>query len=205
MNSFFTFFYNIADWITKFFLLNVYWLFFTLIGGIILGFFPSTLAMFSIVRQWIKGNTDIKLFNTFLKYFRNDFIKGNLLGLFIMTIIIIIIFDFSYILKNINELPNWLIIPFFSFNILFLLFLLYIFPTYVHFEIKLRQVIKNALLIMLISPVNSFLIIISLSSIFIIFYFFPPVAFIFGGSTCAFIIMYFSNHSFKKINKKTYN
>ncbi|MEC0304686.1 DUF624 domain-containing protein, partial [Terribacillus saccharophilus] len=54
--------YQLFEWITRFAYLNVLWILFTIAGGFIFGFFPSTIAMFTIIRDWLKGESGSALF-----------------------------------------------------------------------------------------------------------------------------------------------
>ncbi|WP_138419071.1 YesL family protein [Aquibacillus sediminis] len=194
--------YNILEWINRFAYINLLWILFTILGAGILGFYPSTTAMFSIVRTWLQGNKDVPVFKTFSNYFKRDFFKSNLLGLFITFIIVLLAIDIFYIQVNIDQQLTWTYIPLFAFMLFFILFLFYIFPTFVHYDVKLTQIIKNAFLIMLISPIQSFFIILSLGSIYFVMRALPALFFIFGGSTYAFITMWLAMHTFNRVAKK---
>lgn len=202
MNSTNNFIYKVTEWITRFAYLNLLWVTFTLIGGVLFGFFPATIAMFAVTRQWLKGNTDTPIFNSFWAYYRKDFSKSNLLGSFIAIVAIIVIADILYIQSNNNNFLTWTYIPLFAFMLIFAMLLFYIFPTFVHYELKVGQVIKNATLIMLINPVNTFLIILCLVPLFFIMKTLPALLFIFGGSSYAFITMWISLQAFNRAEIK---
>ena len=202
MNSTNNFIYHVSEWITRFAYLNLLWLSFTVVGGVLFGFFPATIAMFAVTRQWLKGNTDKPILQSFWQYYRKDFLKSNLLGLFIVIIAIIIIADILYIKANNNEFLTWTYIPLFAFMLLFTMLLFYIFPTFVHYELKVGQVIKNATLIMLINPINTFLILLCLVPLFFIMKTLPALLFIFGGSSYAFITMWISLQAFNRAEIK---
>jgi uncharacterized membrane protein YesL len=197
--------YSIMEWITRFAYINILWILFSLVGGIILGFFPSTIAMFAIVRDWLRGNTDLPIFKTFWRYFKKEFWKSNRLGLVIMAIVLLIGIDIWYIQINLSDLFIWTSIPLFAFMLLFLIFLFYIFPSFVHYDLKIVQLIKNALLIMLINPLQTFLIVLCLGSLYFVMNFLPALAFIFGGSSYAFITMWVCLHAFNKVQRKQEN
>lgn len=205
MNSTNNFIYHVTEWITRFAYLNLLWLSFTVVGGVLFGFFPATIAMFAVTRQWLKGNTDKPILQSFWQYYRKDFLKSNLLGLFIVIIAIIIIADILYIKANNNEFLTWTYIPLFAFMLLFTMLLFYIFPTFVHYELKVGQVIKNATLIMLINPINTLLIFLCLVPLFFIMKTFPALLFIFGGSSYAFITMWISLQAFSRAQIKNDN
>lgn len=192
--------YNILEWITKFAYVNLLWFIFTLVGGVILGFYPATIAMFSMVRDWLRGKSDLPVLKNFWSYYKLDFLKSNLLGVFINVLLIFIAADIFYI--TLNEQLAWTHIPLFAFILIVVLFLLFIFPSFAHYDLKVIPLIKNTFLIMIISPVHSFLMIICLISVYFIMQAVPALFFIFGGSTYAFITTWLSLHAFDKIHKK---
>ena len=202
MNATSSFIYNVVEWITRFAYLNLLWIIFTLLGGVIFGFFPSTISMFAIVREWLKGETDKPLFSTFWKYYREEFLKSNLLGIIVTLIVAIIALDILYIQSTNNDLLTWTYLPLFAFMLLFIMFLFYLFPSFVHFNLKLGQVFKNSFFIMLINPITTLLIFLSLLPFFYIISLLPAIGFIFGGSVYAFISMRFSLHAFQKVSEK---
>jgi uncharacterized membrane protein YesL len=193
--------YRIFEWITRFAYMNLLWILFTLAGGILFGFFPSTLAMFAITRDWLRGKTDTPLFPSFLSYYKKDFWKGNRLGLIIIIIGFLASFNLWFTQAGF-EVLTWAHVPSLAFLMLFLLFLLYLFPVFVHYDLKVGQLIKQALLIMLVNPIHTILIVLCLASLFFIMQLLPALAFIFGGSTSAFIIMWLCLHAFNKIQRK---
>ena len=172
---------------------------------VLFGFFPATIAMFAITREWLRGKPEKPIFKSFWEYYRKDFLKSNLLGLFIVIVGSIIAADIIYIQSNNNESLTWTYIPLFAFMLVFIMLLFYIFPTFVHYDIKVGQVIKNALLIMLINPINTFLIFLCLVPLFFIMKTLPALAFIFGGSSYAFITMWISLQAFNKAKTKSDN
>ncbi|WP_411748251.1 YesL family protein [Psychrobacillus psychrotolerans] len=202
MNAISSFIYNALEWITRLAYLNLLWIFFTLLGGVIFGFFPSTTSMFAIVREWLKGETEIPLFSTFWKHFKEEFMKSNLLGVLVTLIIVIIGLDIIYIQSTNSDLLTWTYLPLFAFMLLFIMFLFYLFPSFVHFNLKLGQVIKNSFFIMLINPITTLLIFLCLLPFFYLISLLPAIGIIFGGSVYAFISMRFSLHAFQKVSDK---
>ncbi|MFT4413950.1 YesL family protein [Fredinandcohnia humi] len=201
MNSISSTIYSLLEWITRFAFIQLLWILFTLAGGIILGFFPSTIAMFAIVRSWIRGNSDIPIFTSFVNFYKSEFIKSNKLGIVIMVVVAFVGLDLYYIQQNANTYLSWTSIPLFAFMALFVLFLFYLFPAFVHYDLNNISIFKNAFLIMLINPINTFFIVFSLASLFAIMCLFPALAFIFGASSYAFITMWFSLYAFNKAHK----
>ncbi|GAB3058964.1 YesL family protein [Virgibacillus ainsalahensis] len=202
MNSLANGLYTILEWIMKFAYINVLWVLFTLAGGVIFGIFPSTIAMFSIIRKWLTVNPDIPVFKTFWEYFKQEFLKSNRLGIVIIFISLLVGLDIYYIQSSSNDMLTWTYIPLFAFILLFIFFLFYLFPVFVHYDLKVRHIMKHAFLIMLISPVHLLLMILCLASLYFVMYLLPATAVIFGGSAYAFITMWLSLHAFNRIQQK---
>ncbi|WP_421102885.1 DUF624 domain-containing protein [Sporosarcina psychrophila] len=61
MNPTSGFTYNVFEWITRLAYIYLLWILFSLAGGMISGFFPATIAMFAISREWLKGISEIPI------------------------------------------------------------------------------------------------------------------------------------------------
>ncbi|RTR36175.1 DUF624 domain-containing protein [Robertmurraya yapensis] len=202
MNKMSSVIYNILNWITRFAYLQLVWVLFTLVGGFLFGIFPATVAMYAIIRAWLRGDTEIAIFQSFWKFYKNDFLKSNSLGVFLLLVGAIIGLDLYYIQQTSDTLLSWTSAPLFAFMILFLLFVFYLFPAFVHYDLNNFSIMKNAFFIMLIHPLHSLLMLLGLASIAIIMYIIPALAFIFGASTVSFITMWLSLHAFHHVSKK---
>ncbi|PYZ96482.1 hypothetical protein CR205_12235 [Alteribacter lacisalsi] len=194
--------YSMAEWITRFAYINVLWMLFTLAGAVLFGLFPATIALFSIIRQWLKGETDLPVFRTFWKYYKTDFLKSNQLGIVIYLLSSIFIFNLFFLHASIGELFTWTSAPLLAGLLLFLLILSYLFPAYVHFDLPLFKTAKNAFLTMLVSPGHTLLMVISLGAFYVLVSVIPALGFIFGVSFSAFIMMRFAHHAFNRIQEK---
>ncbi|WP_053218506.1 YesL family protein [Virgibacillus senegalensis] len=192
--------YNILEWITRFAYINLLWIFFTLVGGVLFGLFPATTAMFALIRQWLLGRSSLPVTTTFLSYYKKDFWKSNLLGLWIGLIVVLIFIDIQFIQST--EL-KWTYVPLFSFMLLVLFYFFYLFPVFVHFELKIGGLLRHTFLIMLVNPVTTFFIVVCLTCMFILMRYLPALFFIFGGSVYAFITMWMSMHAFRKLAAKS--
>lgn len=186
----------------RFAYVNLLWFVFTLAGGVVLGLFPSTTALHSVTRQWLLGKSDIPVFQTFWKYYRQEFWKSNRLGIAVIIIVAIAAIDIWYIQSNAMDQFTWISIPLFAYMLLSVFFLFFIFPVFAHYELPVLRQVKNAFLIMLISPLHIGLIVICFASLYFVVQAFPAVLFIFGASLYAFITMWISLHRFQRIQGK---
>ncbi len=193
--------YKIMEWITRFAYIQLMWILFTLAGLVVFGLFPATTAAFSVIRRWLLGETDIPIFNTFWEYYKTEFLKSNRLGFFISIGIFFILFNLYFVDATTLDNLSILHIMLFSVVLFYLIFMFYLFPSFVHFEGGIFKVMKNALLFMLISPVHTLFMVVSIASLLVIFYTVPALAFIFGISTYTFITTWIGMKAFNRINK----
>src|SRR5690625_661752 len=143
VNSFF-------DWVTRVALLNVLWIVFTLLGAVILGSFPATAATFTITRKWVSGETDIPVVKTFWECYKKDFVQSNLLGYILSVIAYVLYLDFVFLTVSPSKAVYFLTIPFILIAFIFALAVLYVFPIFVYFDMKLFQVLRSAFVIMIL-------------------------------------------------------
>lgn len=68
--------YGACEAIMKIAWLNTLWVLFTLGGGVVFGWAPSTAAMFTVVRKWLLGRTDAPVFKTFYQTYKKEFFKN---------------------------------------------------------------------------------------------------------------------------------
>ncbi|WP_235864133.1 YesL family protein [Sutcliffiella halmapala] len=196
------FLYRSCEWIMRFAFLNLLWIVFTLLGFIIGGFFPSTIAMFTIIRKWIIGHSDLPVLHTFWTTYKKEWLKSNLLGVLLLAASSIIYLEYTVINNSTHSFLQLSKYPFFLLVILFTFLLLYSIPVYVHYNITILQVFKNSVLIMLINPLNNIVMILGLVLVYYIGQILPALPILFGGSVSAFIIMWTCIQSFKHIERK---
>ena len=193
---------RISDWILKLAYLNALFIAFSFLGCLIGGVFPATTAMLTVIRKWLMGDTEIPVFSTFWVSYKKDFLRSNLLG-YILTFIGFTIFMYYLLLnQTVSEVVVWLRYPLFIVTIIYIVFLLYVFPVFVHYEMKVPQILKTTFLIMSISPLSTIMMI----AAGIILYFtmsnFPGLIPLFGGSLIGFIVMWSSYLAFSHLKRK---
>jgi len=199
-----SFIYRICEWIMKLAFVNLLWISFSMLGFIFLGFFPSTIAMFFIIRKWIIGQRDIPILKTFWDTYKNEWIKSNVFGVLLIGIFSLLVIDFSIVNSSSNQILflQWSKYPLLLIMILLSLWLLYAIPSYVHYNVSLPMVLKNAFLIMLINPYYNVVMLLCFVLLFLLFKFSPPIILFFGGSVSAFIIMWACFQSFLQVDRK---
>ncbi|TXC90608.1 DUF624 domain-containing protein [Metabacillus litoralis] len=194
---------RICDWISKFAYINLLWIFFTLIGFIIFGIAPSTVALFSIVRKWIMGEHNISIFSSFWNVYKSEFKKANILWGTLLCIIGFMYIDLVLINSMQGILHYIFLTCFVIMTFIFSIVLIYIFPVYVHLEGSILQYYKSAILLGTSFPFRTFTMILAVVTGILIGLIFPGVALLFFGSGVAFVLMYLSYSIFASMNLST--
>ncbi|MFC0272771.1 YesL family protein [Metabacillus herbersteinensis] len=192
---------RIGEWAFNLFLLNILWLFFSLLGLFVLGIFPATVALFAVIRKLIMSTENVSMFKLFWNTFKVEFFKSNLLGFIFLVIGFVLYIDLRVLQQlETNFFNLCLTIITYIVGFLYLLTLLHVFPIFVHFNLKTREYIKYAFVLSIGRPIQSLLMIIALGIMIILLIKVPGLIPIFGISLTSFIIMKISFISFPKVN-----
>jgi uncharacterized membrane protein YesL len=181
--------------------INILWIFFTLVGLGIFGLFPSTTAMFGVVRKLIRNEVGVKIFPTFWTLFRQDFVKANGLGLILAAIAYFLYFDFTFIQLNNGRFD--FLLPVIGFVLISCIAIsLFLFPVYAHFNLKFLHYIKQAFLIAISSPLEVLAIAMIAGATYFLVSLFPGAIPLFSGSVFAYFATIISNRAFRRIESK---
>lgn len=195
--------FAITEWITRLAYINILWLGFTLLGLIVFGLFPATIAMFTITRKWIMGDTDLPVFTTFWQAYKQEFLKSNLFGLIFYFIGFVFFINTTFLLTvDAGSFFNSIKIPLYVAMIALALIMVYVIPTYVHYDLKFLQIWKNAFLIMLIHPLHNIAIVVGSVVVVYLMLRFPATLVFFCASVPTFIIMGICYQAFKRVAMK---
>lgn len=197
-----SYFYRGSEWIWRLCYINLLWLGTTFIGLIFFGIIPATVAMFTIFRKWFMGETDIPIFRTFVSSLKKDFIKVNIIAVLFAVLGYILYFNYHYLgfiegTQHTVLALGWYVGVFF-----YSITLVFVFPVYVHFEMKLLQYIKTAFIIGIVNPLAVISLVIGLGLAFYLFYLLPGLIPFFGSSIVGFLIMWAAYLSFERIERK---
>lgn len=202
MNGFMGGIYKAAEWIMRLAIVNLLWLGFTFAGLIVGGLFPATQAAFAICRQWIRGETDIPLFKTFLSYFKKDYWKVQRLGWILALIGFVLVVDVMFIYNHTNPYVTMLAMPILLLCLLYILTAVYAFTLFVHYEMPIFRLLKHAVLHVLVRPFLSIGMLITSFAVSILMLRFPGVLPFFGVSVPVFLLMWFSHTGFVRNEEK---
>jgi len=180
---------------TDFFLLNLMWLVACLP---VVTIFPSTAAMFGVVRDWVRKKEG-SLTRTFVARFRENFGQSLLIGVIWTVFGVALLLDFLVA----NQLSYWpgvvmksvlvLASSVYAFGSVFL------FPVMVHYDTDWKTVIKNSLLLSigrLPTTVVCLVIVVVTAGLTVVF----PFLVIITGSVTAYFVYRLCDREFRKID-----
>jgi len=138
---------KIMKWIMRIALLNFLWIIYSLLGLIVVGIFPSTIAALGVARQWLIKDKEIKVWKVYKNIYKEEFIQSNIAG-WILTFVGFVLY-MNYQVMKAWQGELFFIIPFAFLLVLFLYFLLvlWIFPLMVHYNAKLSNLFKSAFIV----------------------------------------------------------
>ncbi|WP_245780723.1 YesL family protein [Gracilibacillus orientalis] len=191
--------YYFAEFVLRVVYLNMLAITFSLLGLIFFGLFPAMTATFYIVRKWLTGYSDIKITKNFYTVFKQEFFKSNGVG-WLLTLIGLLLYINLTIADVINHsLVQLSYFPILTIFVLFLFLCLFIIPIYIHFRSSFFSVLKHAFLLLFISPLNTVLMLITVSMFCMMMKTIPGFIPVCGLSGFVLIVMHFSLKTFEKV------
>jgi uncharacterized membrane protein YesL len=180
---------------TDFFLLNLMWLVACLP---VVTIFPSTAAMFGVVRDWVHGKEG-SLTRTFIARFRENFGQSLLVGVIWTVFGVALFLDFlvasklSFGAEVVLKALLVLVSALYAFGSIFL------FPVMVHYEADWKTMIRNSLLISigrLPTTVMSLVLLAVMVGLTVV----VPFLVIITGSITAYFVYRLCDREFRKID-----
>ncbi|MCJ7840849.1 DUF624 domain-containing protein [Lederbergia sp. NSJ-179] len=201
-NKLFGRFYQFGETVLLLLYVNALWVCFTLLGLIIFGFGPSTVAMYTIFRHWAMGRDDLPVFQTFWNTFKKEFFKANALGIILLLIAYMLYVNLNFLALDgewISAFSHYILL--FA-TVIFGVMLIYIFPMYVHYENKLFIYFKNAILMALYQPFRTLYAIAACLTLSYLFFVLPVFIFLMGASLTSFVLMWIAYRTFMRLEYK---
>jgi uncharacterized membrane protein YesL len=178
------------------------WIACTLLGGVLFGITPSTVALYTVARKTALGEEDIPVFSTFWRTYKAEFIKANMLGGFLIVLGLVWYIDLRFFGNFEGSVYSVLNMVMILVGIFYILLLFYIFPVYVHYEMKFFNYIKYTVAFGFLHPLNFIAMIITVLSTYQFLIFFQGFIPLFGFSLIAQLNMWLAYQSFKKVADK---
>ncbi|WP_226581321.1 YesL family protein [Halobacillus litoralis] len=201
--------YAVSEWIAKFSLANLQWALFNLPVALILlsllnssdnkelwyllpplvvllplVFFPATTALFAKAREWVRKDHQETPDRTYLSYYKENYKASLVTGIILTTFWVLLAADLYYFSRTNSLFMN----VFFILGILLFVYTINCFSVMVHFDMKVKSLLKQALTTTFVSPVLFLTVAISAGFILAVsLYIFPLILPIFTGSIIAFL------------------
>lgn len=185
-----------CDWVTRCFYINLLWILFTLLGLIIFGFAPATVALFSVARRLVSGEQDVHLFKYFKATFKESFFRANLLGFILYAIGWLLFVDLRYF-HSFHTLYTSML----GLLLIYILLLLYIFPVFVSFKMTTFQYIKYALIISISSPFRTLALLVGSILLLYLCLRYQGLFYLFGAGALSLFLMRGTHESIRKIEQ----
>lgn len=197
--------YRLSEWMMRLAYVNILWILFTLAGGLLLGIGPATAGMFTVIRKMIMGAEEIAVFKVFRETFRKEFKRSNLLFLIITSTGILLYYDFRFF--QMQEGLVFTLLSYFTLGLflVYFLILLFIFPLFVHYQMKVLHYFRSASVFVIMQPIITILMAFGCYLVYKFLLFLPGLIPFFGGSLFSFLLMKLAYLSFRKVENRTHN
>jgi len=140
----------VCEWIWRVILANLCWFAFTILGLGVFGFFPASVALFTIVRKWMKKDTDFPVLKTFKQVYFKEWKRSNGIGLVFYSIGLFLFIDIRIAEQFMSGVfASFLLVILYVLVFVLLIAVGYFFATYVHYELSTKGYIKQSFLLTL--------------------------------------------------------
>ncbi|MFO3716407.1 YesL family protein [Anaerococcus cruorum] len=191
---------KIGNFLGDMFILQAYFICYSLRGGIILGVFPSFMAVIDILSIKFYKEDDEVLSYLFKKSYKENFKKSNQVGWVLLLSGALLIFDY-YINKNyINNKAVGLILLILL--IIYIILASHVPITLLRFDLSFKNYFKQAMLIALSSPFELISVILSELLIEQVLVRLPILILFLGAPLVAMPFAWFTYRSVEKIKEK---
>lgn len=202
--GFIGFIYTLMEWITRIAYINILWVFFSLLGLLIFGIAPATLAMFTVTKKFIIDKIpDVRIFSTFWTEFKSNFLRANGLVWPLLLVAYILYIDFQYLPKFPGILYYIMLFVFVNVTIIFIIVSLYIFPVYINFRRDIWESYKFSFVIGISYPFTTISMLVAIFVLGLFLERIPGLIPFFSISLVSFTINFFTNVAFTKLEEKS--
>lgn len=195
--------YRVCQWVARIAYVNLLWLSLTALGIVILGLMPATAALFSVTRRWVRGEFDFPVGRSFWLHYRAEFFAANRFGWVFALVGALLVADLFFV-----EMTNSPLLQASRFVVLilalaYLLVIPYAFPVFAHYELKVLQQVKLALVLGLSHPLGGLMMLVGLTGFSMIFVALPGLLPFFGASAPALWMTWIAHHTFDRLRTDT--
>lgn len=193
MKSLFEKILPVCHWLYRVMVLQLYCIGGILVGGIVLGIFPSIIAACDVYRLWDKEEEPTVHFQKFWHAYKENFWRGNRFGLFFVVACYLLYTE----VKIVQLMEGWVSLLLYavllSITIMLGVVMLYVFPLIAHTTLSVWKTIRTALLLGMVYILPTIGGVFTFVVLYYIFLVFPSLVVLLGISVPLYI-----SHSFYK-------
>jgi uncharacterized membrane protein YesL len=190
----------LCEWLVRLVLIQFYWVLFSLLGLVVFGLVPSTMAMFSVIRQLVIKNEDVPLFRTFKESFFSQFWKGNGAGAILLIVSAILYVDYRFFIEH--ETMSAVAILILTISFFAEMIVCFLFPVYAHYDVGVWEGIKKSVFVCLSHFHYGLLAMVGMGLLVGLYVMFSGLLILIGGSTIAMFLTILGQKVFKNIEQK---
>ncbi|MDQ0253236.1 putative membrane protein YesL [Evansella vedderi] len=197
MNRVFVF----AEWLYELLKLHFYWIVYILKGFVVLGIFPSTAAMYSVVRHWLRDEYHEEQSKLYKKFYSENFVVANIYGWMLTATSGVIALNVLFIPYYTDTLKIIMYAIIIFFTILLIILWSYTFPVIAHYALPTKNYFLVILKTGVFSITATIMQLLLLGIYLFIIYFFPPLVILFGITPFVIVQMAISNNIFRMVDR----
>ncbi|WP_162356840.1 YesL family protein [Metabacillus mangrovi] len=190
--------YRTMEWIMKLVYVQVLWLGFTLAGLGGAGIFPATVSMYTVLRKWLQGESDVPILAVFKKTWRKDWLIANQIGWSFLAAGFVLYFYLRAAMTLGGTIGMVLYFLAAISIFIFILAFLFVFPVYVHFQAGFVKAVRLAFLFALSHPFHSLSMIAAVCLFYLLAGMLPVLMLFLGSSLFSLSIMTIAKLAFIK-------
>lgn len=155
-------FQHASEWVTRLVWTNILWIGFTLLGLIIFGIMPATVALFTVTRKWTMKEFEFSIWKLFKETYFKEWKRSNKIGILFWLISLLLLFNLRVSVEMEGAFSLYLYIFFVFLILIFSMMLIFFFPLYAHYKFGAKQYVKQSFIYSLVSLKSTILILIGL-------------------------------------------
>lgn len=189
---------RIGEWLLKLWQLQLFWVLYTLKGGVVLGLFPATGTVFKIVYQWLsEPASDRSIKEVFGTFYRQNMKVLNKLGYGLTAALGVVLLDLQISKQFIHVyLLHYFLVALF---ILVLGTALYVFPIFARYELSTVNYLKQAFFFFFTNIIETIAMLLGFLLVVIVVTFLPILAVVAGMPLFCLPVSWFAYQAMKKV------
>lgn len=155
-------FQHITEWVLRLVWTNILWIGFTLLGLVVFGIMPATVALFTVTRKWAQKELDFSIWEVFKEAYVKEWKASNIMGLIFFIIGFILVADIRFFANIEGFYGLFILIFFIVLSLIFVMTLIFFFPIYVHYTFSTKAYLKQSFIYAFVSFKETILILLGL-------------------------------------------